>query len=162
MENPPSKVADFSFCCAISILPKISRSAKTQIGFSFSVLNFGSCYKLSKCTKWHSIWSKLSFWVKIVVILLVAQLVTTVIFFSAWVKSHVKWDNSRISTQKMSTIKKIEKLFTWAQKRQSTSVISWTSPIFSVENWSHPPHTVILPDWTLEKWALSSYTFRSL
>ena len=35
------------------------------------------CYKLSKCTKWHlfhSISSKLSFWVKIVVILSVAQL----------------------------------------------------------------------------------------
>ena len=36
-----------------------------------------------KCTKWHlfhSKWSKLSFWVKIVVILSIAQLVTTVIF----------------------------------------------------------------------------------
>ena len=35
------------------------------------------CYKLSKCTKWNIIgskWSKLSFWVKIVVILSVAQL----------------------------------------------------------------------------------------
>ena len=42
------------------------------------------CYKLSKCTKWqlfHSKLWKLSFWVKIVVILSVAQLVTTVIFF---------------------------------------------------------------------------------
>ena len=55
----------------------------------------------------------------------------------------VKWDNSRNSTQKMRTIKKIEKLFTWAQKRQSTSVISWTSPIFSVENWSHPPRSAM-------------------
>ena len=48
------------------------------------------CYKLSKCTKWHlfySKWSKLSFWVKIVVILSVALLVTTIIFFSAWDKS---------------------------------------------------------------------------
>ena len=55
-------------------------------------------YKLSKCTKWHlfySKWMKLSFWVKIVAILSVAQLKTTVIFFSAWNKSHVKWDNSR-------------------------------------------------------------------
>ena len=25
----------------------------------------------------------------------------------------------------------------------------------------HPFHTVILPDWTLEKWALSSFTFQS-
>jgi hypothetical protein len=32
-----------------------------------------------------------------VVILSVAQLVTTVIFFSAWGKSRVKWDNSRNS-----------------------------------------------------------------
>ena len=52
------------------------------------------CYKLSKCTKC----SKLSFWVKRVVILSVAQLVTTVIFFSAWDKSRVKWDNSQNST----------------------------------------------------------------
>ena len=64
------------------------------------------CYKLNKCTKWplfHSKWSKLSFWVKIVVIFSVAQLVATVIFFSAWDKSRVKWDNSRNSTQKMRT-----------------------------------------------------------
>ena len=64
------------------------------------------CYKLSKCTKWHlfySKWLKLSFWVKIVVILSVAQLVTTVIFFPAWDKSRVKWDNSQNSTQKMRT-----------------------------------------------------------
>ena len=33
-----------------------------------------------------------------------AQVVTTFIFFSAWDKSHVKWDNSRNSTQKMRTI----------------------------------------------------------
>ena len=41
---------------------------------------------------------------KIVVILSVAQLVTTVIFFSAWDKSRVKWDNSRNSTQKTRTL----------------------------------------------------------
>ena len=55
------------------------------------------CYNLSKCTKWHifhSKWSKLS----------VAQLVTTFIFFSAWDKSHVKWDNPRKPTQKMRTL----------------------------------------------------------
>ena len=65
------------------------------------------CYKLSKCTKWHlfhSKWSKLSFWVKIVVILSVAQLVATFIFFSAWDKSCVKGDDSRNSTLKMRTI----------------------------------------------------------
>ena len=45
----------------------------------------------------------MSFWVNIVVTLSVAQLVTTVIFFSAWDKSRVKWDNSRKSTQKMWT-----------------------------------------------------------
>ena len=32
-----------------------------------------------------------------------AQLVTTFIFFSAWYKSRVKWNNSRNSTQKMRT-----------------------------------------------------------
>ena len=65
------------------------------------------CYKLSKCKKWHlfhSKRSKLSFWVKIVVILSVAQLVTTVIFFSTWDKSRIKWDNSWNSTQKMRTL----------------------------------------------------------
>ena len=64
------------------------------------------CYKLSKCTKWHlfhSKCSKLLFWVKIVVILSVAQVITTVNFFSAWDKSHVKWDNFRNSTHKMRT-----------------------------------------------------------
>ena len=38
-----------------------------------------------------------------VVILSVAQLVTTVIFFPACDKSHVKWDNSQNSTQKKRT-----------------------------------------------------------
>ena len=64
------------------------------------------CYKLSKCTKWHLFYSKLlklSFCMKIVVIVSVAQLVTPVIFFSAWDKSRVKWDNSWNSTQKMRT-----------------------------------------------------------
>ena len=64
------------------------------------------CYKLRKCRKWHLFlwkWLKLSFWVKIVVILSVAQLLTTVIVFSAWDKSRVKWDNSQNSTQKMRT-----------------------------------------------------------
>ena len=59
-----------------------------------------------KCTEWHLLhpkWLKLSFWVKIVVILSVAQLVTTVTFFSAWDKLRVKWDSSRNSTQKMRT-----------------------------------------------------------
>ena len=64
------------------------------------------CYRLSKCTKWHlfhSKWMKLSFWVKIVVIFSVAQHETTVISFSAWDMSRVKWDNSWNSTQKMRT-----------------------------------------------------------
>ena len=64
------------------------------------------CWKLSKGTKLHLFYSKLSklsFWVTKVVILLVTQLVTTVIFFSAWYKSCVKWDNSQNSTQKMRT-----------------------------------------------------------
>ena len=33
-----------------------------------------------------------------------AQVVTTFIFFLAWDKSRVKWDNSRNSTQKMRTL----------------------------------------------------------
>ena len=37
------------------------------------------------------------------VILSVAQLVTTVIYFSAWDKLRVKWYNSKNSTQKMKT-----------------------------------------------------------
>ena len=63
------------------------------------------CYKLSKCTKWHLFHSKgwkLSFRVKIVFILSVAQLVTTVIFFSAWDKSrvqHRKWGPKSIWTR---------------------------------------------------------------
>ena len=63
--------------------------------------------KINVVTSWHlfhSKWSKLSFWVKIVVILSVAQLITTVIFFSAWDTSHVKWGNSRNSIQKMRTL----------------------------------------------------------
>ena len=65
------------------------------------------CYKLIKCTKWHlfySKWSKMSFWVKIVVILSVSQLVLTVIFFSAWDKSRIKWDISKNSIRKMRTL----------------------------------------------------------
>ena len=42
-------------------------------------------------------------WKYVVVILWVAQLVTTLIFFSAWDKSRNKWDNSRNLTQKMRT-----------------------------------------------------------
>ena len=43
--------------------------------------------------------SKLSFWVKIVVILSVAHLVRQVIFFSAWDKSRAKWANSQKPTK---------------------------------------------------------------
>ena len=74
------------------------------------------CYKMSKCTKlhlFHSKLSKFSFWVKIVVILSVAQLVTTVIFFSAWDTSSVKRDNSQISTNKMRTLDVKEHLKTF-------------------------------------------------
>ena len=39
----------------------------------------------------------------------VAQLETTVIFFSAWDKSHVKWDNSRNSAKKMRITEKSQK-----------------------------------------------------
>ena len=56
---------------------------------------------MTKCTKFHS---QLWFWVrKIVVILSVAHLVSTVIIFSAEGKSFINWDNSQNSTQKMKT-----------------------------------------------------------
>ena len=66
----------------------------------------------------HSKWSKLSFWVKIVVILSVAQLVTTVIFCSAWDKSCVKWDNSWNSTQKIRILlfNSLLAVFSWKLK----------------------------------------------
>ena len=44
--------------------------------------------------QFHSNWSKLALQVKIVFILWVAQHVKTGIFFSAWYKSRVKWDNT--------------------------------------------------------------------
>ena len=43
---------------------------------------------------------------KIVEVLSVEQLVTTIILFSAWDKSRVQWDNSWNSTQKMRTLEK--------------------------------------------------------
>ena len=43
-------------------------------------------------------------WVKWMSFCAFAQLVTTIIFFSIWDKSHVKWDNSRNSTQKRRTL----------------------------------------------------------
>ena len=53
------------------------------------------CYKLSKFTEWHLLhlkWSKYHF----------VHLLTLwrFIFFSAWDKSLIKWDNSENSTQK--------------------------------------------------------------
>ena len=52
----------------------------------------------------HSKLSKLSFWLKIIVILSVSQLVTTVIFFSAWDELRVKWYNSQeINTEKRTS-----------------------------------------------------------
>ena len=42
-------------------------------------------------------------WVSEFVVLSVAQLITIVIFFSAWDKSRVKWHNSQNSTQKIRT-----------------------------------------------------------
>ena len=61
----------------------------------------------------------------IVVNLSVAQLVTTVIFFSAWDKSRVKWDSSRNSTQKMRTLEK-DKESIYAQNRTSQEGIKFT------------------------------------
>ena len=59
-----------------------------------------------KCTKrhlFHPKWPRFSFRVKIVVISWATDKMTTVIFFSAWDKSRVKWDNPQNSTQKMWT-----------------------------------------------------------
>ena len=58
------------------------------------------CYKLSNWQNDNSFHSKWQLWQ----FCAFAQFVTTVIFFSAWDKSHVKWDNSRNSTQKMKTL----------------------------------------------------------
>ena len=114
---------------------------KKRLGYSFSVLNFGSCpvnylsweenkcyYKLSKCTKWHlfhSKWSKLSFWVKIVVICQLLSLYQQL--FSSH-QSLVKWDNSRNSTQKMRTY--IDWKWTWPLAKWyfwQTSLFLWPS-----------------------------------
>ena len=57
-----------------------------------------------------------------------AQLVTTVIFFSAWDRSRVNWDNSQNSTQKMRT-------FTL-----SVETLTQTKGCFPGQNW-----TVALP-----------------
>ena len=116
------------------------------------------CYKLKKCTKWHlfhSKWSKLSWWVKIVVIWSVAQLVTMV---KAWDKSHVKWDNSRNSTQKMRTfsVDMSTNLFQfltilmrniiryWCVEgfrlKASLTSIPWLFSIFSPNNFVFPGH----------------------
>ena len=79
-------------------------------------------------------WSKLSFWLKIIVILSVAQLVATVIFFSAWDKSRVKWDNSRNSTQKMRTLDSYASRYTFfgykrgMQLQSSFSISKYTGP----------------------------------
>ena len=51
-------------------------------------------------------WQLCPFWVKYMTLSAFAQLVTTFIFFSAWDKSRVKWDNSQNSTQKMRTTDK--------------------------------------------------------
>ena len=53
-------------------------------------INFVTSWSNAQIFHWK--WLKLSFWVKIVVILSVAQLVTTVIFFSAW--SRVRFASS--------------------------------------------------------------------
>ena len=105
----PSCVEVWIFC------PSAVYSPNFLCGFS-GVVQFNtwliSSWEENKCCykqRWHllhSKWLKLSFWVKIVVNLSVAQLVTTVIFFSAWHKSRVKLDNSRDPTKKMRTLKK--------------------------------------------------------
>ena len=66
----------------------------------------------AKLTKWQLFHSKghhRPFWVKYMSFCAFAQLVTIFIFFSAWDRSRVKWDNPRKSTQKMRTLDVLEK-----------------------------------------------------
>ena len=66
-------------------------------------------YKLSNWQNdnhFHSKWQLRPFWVKYIPrchFVHLLSLLTTFLFFSAWDKSRVKWDNSRNSTQKMRT-----------------------------------------------------------
>ena len=114
------------------LLPPIAQLVEHQTSdqeVMSSSLTWGSilfyarlCTVISHCALWYcasellKLWTeptkfgkffrkllKLSFWVRIVVILSVAQLVRTFIFFSAWDKSRVKWDNSQNSRQKIRT-----------------------------------------------------------
>ena len=64
-------------------------------------------YKLSNWQNdncFHSKWQLRPFWVKYMPFYAFAQFVTTFVFFSAWAKSRVKWDNSREPTQKNRTL----------------------------------------------------------
>ena len=62
-------------------------------------------YKLSNWQNdyFHSKWQLWQFWVKQMLFCAFDKLATPFIFFSAWSKSHVKWDNSKNLTQKMRT-----------------------------------------------------------
>ena len=115
-----------------------------------------------KCTKlhvFHSKWSKLSFWMKIVVNLSIAQLVTTVIFFSAWEKSRVKWDNSRNSTQKTRTLHKLNR----AMAGNDTSFWIGFVCIKALDKVECPLplHTVIFEHFDPKEYALSNLAFQS-
>ena len=59
----------------------------------------------------HSKWLKLSFWVKIVVILSVAHLVTTIVFLSAWDESRVKQDIPEIQHRKWGPNSDVANIF---------------------------------------------------
>ena len=64
-------------------------------------------YKLSNWQNdncFHSKWQLRPFWVKYMPFYAIAQFVKTFVFFSAWAKSLVKWDNSREPTQKNRTL----------------------------------------------------------
>ena len=54
-------------------------------------------------TKWKLFSLKMTISAILILFCVFSQLVTTFIFFWAWDKSRVKWDNSRNSTQKMRT-----------------------------------------------------------
>ena len=109
---------------------------------SFSVLNFGSCliqhvtyHKLrrkklflqaEKPTKWQlqTILSEIG------IILSIAQLLTTFIFFSAWDKSRFKWDNFQNQHRKWGP-KRVSSLW-WYSSTMSYSL--WWQGI----EWEHP------------------------
>ena len=83
-------------CCILGVVP-----------FNMWLIStweeYKCCYKLRKCIKLQLFSLKITAWVKQMSFCAFAQLVTTFIFFSAWDKSCVKWNNSGKPTEKKRT-----------------------------------------------------------